>query len=199
MKSTNGVLFWDVSFFRGVHARELKAVTSFMDTIYGATIKGFGEDKMRLKLDRNKGFIVNNYYGLLAGDQMRWKWKPNGAFDIWSYYNKLKDSPSTVFTWKAIWRAKAPRRVSFFVWCVAWNKILTGDNLRLRRLDFVDWCIMCRHCGETVDHLLLHCEMAYRLWSFVFITFGLSWVIPRSIPDLLFGWWNWLGKHSSQI
>ena len=199
MKSTNGVLFWDVSFFRGVHARELKAMTSFMDTIYGAIVKGFGEDKMRWKLDRNKGFIVNNYYGLLAGDQMRWKWKPNGAFDIWSYYNKLKDSPSTVFTWKAIWRAKAPRRVSFFVWCVAWNKILTGDNLRLRRLDFVDWCIMCRHCGETVDHLLLHCEMAYWLWSFVFITFGLSWVIPRSIPDLLFGWWNWLGKHSSQI
>ena len=41
--------------------------------------------------------------------------------------------------------------------------------------------------------------MAYRLWSFVFRTFGLSWVIPRSILDLLFGWWNWLGKHSSQI
>ena len=35
--------------------------------------------------------------------------------------------------------------------------------------------------------------------AFVFITFGLSWVIPRSIPDLLFGWWNWLGKQSSQI
>ena len=49
----------------------------------------------------------------------------------------------------------------------------------------MDWCIMCRHCGETVDHLFLHYEMAYRLWSFVFITFGLSWVIPRSIPDLL--------------
>ena len=58
---------------------------------------------------------------------------------------------------------------------------------------------MCSHCGETVDHLLLHCEMAYRLWNFVFKYFGLSWVIPRSIPDLLFGWWNWLGKHSSQI
>ena len=103
-----------------------------------------------------------------AGDQMRWKLKPNGVFDIRSYYNKLRDSLST------IWRVKAPRRVSFFVWCVDWNKILTGDNLRLRRLNFVDWCIMCRHCGETVDHLLLHCEMAYRLWSFVFITFGLS-------------------------
>ena len=98
-----------------------------------------------------------------VGNRMRWKLKPNGAFDIWLYYNKLRDSPSIVFPWKAIWRVKAPRRVSFFVWCVAWNKILTGDNLRLRRLDFVDWCIMCGHCGEMVDHLLFHCEMAYQL------------------------------------
>ena len=134
-----------------------------------------------------------------VGDRMKWKVKPNGDFDIWSYYNKLRGSPSIVFPWKAIWKAKAPRRVSFFVWCVAWNKIFTGDNLRLRRLVFVDWCIMSHHCGETVDHLLLHCVMAYWLWSFVFITFGLSWVTPNSIPDLLFGWWNWLGKHSSQI
>lgn len=120
-------------------------------------------------------------------DQMRWKLKSNGDFDIRSYYNKLRDSPSIVFLWKGIWRVQAPRQVSFFVWCVAWNKILTGDNLRLRGLDFVDCCIMCRHCGETVDHLFLHCEMAYRLWSFVFINFGLSWVIPKSIPNLLFG------------
>ena len=68
-----------------------------------------------------------------VGDRMKWKLKPNGDFDIRSYYNKLRDSPSIVFPWKAIWKAKAPRRVSFFVWCVAWNKILTGDNLRLRR------------------------------------------------------------------
>ena len=61
MKSTNGVIFWDVSFFRGVHAQELEAVLSFMDTIYGAIVKGFGEDKMCWKPDRNKGFMVNNY------------------------------------------------------------------------------------------------------------------------------------------
>ena len=132
-------------------------------------------------------------------DQMRWKLKPNGDFDIQSYHNKLKDSPSIVFPWKGMCRVKVPRHVSFFVWCVAWNKILTGDTLRLSGLDFVDWCIMCRHYGETIDHLLLHCEMAHRLWSFVFITFGLSWDIPRLIPDFLFRWCNSLGKHSSQI
>ena len=47
-------------------------------------------------------------------DQMRWKLKPNGNFDIRSYYNKLRDSPSIVFPWKGIWRVKAPRRVLFF-------------------------------------------------------------------------------------
>ena len=35
MKLDNGVLFWDVSFFRGVHVRELEALSSFMETIYG--------------------------------------------------------------------------------------------------------------------------------------------------------------------
>ena len=45
MKFDNGI-FWDVSFFRGVHAQELEAQASFMDTIYGASVKGFGEDKM---------------------------------------------------------------------------------------------------------------------------------------------------------
>ena len=34
MKSANGVLFWDVSFFRGVHARELEAMSGFMDTTH---------------------------------------------------------------------------------------------------------------------------------------------------------------------
>ena len=46
MKSTNGVLFWDVSFFRGVHTWELVALSGFMETIYSFSIRGFGEDKM---------------------------------------------------------------------------------------------------------------------------------------------------------
>ena len=67
MKFTNGVLFWRVSFFRGFHVRELEAVSSFMDTMYGSLVRGFGEDKMSWKLDRIKGFMVNDYYSLLVG------------------------------------------------------------------------------------------------------------------------------------
>ena len=92
---------------------------------------------------------------------MRWKLTKNGDFDIRSFYNKLQAPFPIIFPWKGIWKVKAPRRVSFFVWTAIWDKILTDDNLRGRGFDFVDWSIMCRYNGETVDHLLLHCEKAY--------------------------------------
>ena len=130
-------------------------------------------------------------------DWLRWTLTKNGDFTIRSYYHKLHGSTSIVFPWKGIWKIKAPRCVSFFVWTTAWDRILTGDNLRLRGFDFVDWCIMCRCYGETVDHLLLHCGKAYRLWCFVFRIFGISWVPSCKVSDFVFSWWNWLGKHSS--
>ena len=58
----------------------------------------------------------------------------NGDFDIRSFYNELRGSSSTMFPWKGIWKVKAPRRVSFFIWTAIWDKILTGNNLRGRVL-----------------------------------------------------------------
>lgn len=58
---------------------------------------------------------------------------------------------------------------------------------------------MCWHSGEDVDHLLIHCEWAYRLWSYAFRSFGVSWVLPKRVADVLAGWSNWLGKCSSGI
>ena len=68
IKSANGVFFWDVSFFRGLHARELEAMSGFMDTIYSSSIMGLGKNKMYWKLDRDKkGFMVKDYYSILVG------------------------------------------------------------------------------------------------------------------------------------
>ena len=52
--------------------------------------------------------LGDNIPSMDVGDRMRWKLKPNGDFDIQSYYNKLRDSPSVVFSWKGIWRVKVP-------------------------------------------------------------------------------------------
>ena len=44
---------------------------------------------------------------------------------------------------------------------------------------------VCVVAGESVVHLLLHCGEVSRLWSFAFRSFGVSWVLPKRVSDLL--------------
>ena len=128
-----------------------------------------------------------------------WHLRKNGRFDIRSFYEALRDAPQVVFPWKGIWRTKAPRRVRFFIWLAAWNKILPCDNLSKRGYTLVSWCCMCRRNGETVGHLLIHCSVVTALWSWILEVFGIAWVLPHSVSNLLFSWWNALGRHSSDV
>jgi hypothetical protein len=72
----------------------------------------------------------------------------------------------------------------FFAWSAALRKILTLDNLRKRHVIVIDRCCMCKRNGESVDYLLLHCEVARALWNAVFSHFGLSWVMSLQVVDL---------------
>jgi hypothetical protein len=103
------------------------------------------------------------------------------------------------FPWKSIWGVKAPQRVAFFVWTAAWGRICTSDNLMKSGNVMAGWCCMIRGDVETVDYLFLHCGVARELWNFVFRSFGVVWVLPNRVVELLFGWWNWLGKNSSVV
>jgi hypothetical protein len=35
---------------------------------------------------------------------------------------------------------------------------------------------MCKKSRESIDHLLLHCEVARDLWSLIFQLFVVTWV-----------------------
>ena len=48
-------------------------------------------------------------------DTMRWKLRHHGVFDAKSLYHALDGKNDFKFPWKAIWRVKAPGRVSFFM------------------------------------------------------------------------------------
>jgi hypothetical protein len=122
------------------------------------------------------------------GDGLVWNPSKRGLFEVKSYYEVLirKNGPS--FPWKSIWRVKAPTRVAFFVWSVALGKILTHDNLWKRNVVVIEWCCMCKKNGESMDHLLLHCEVARDLWSYIFSLFGIEWVMPRMVLELLTSW-----------
>jgi hypothetical protein len=60
-------------------------------------------------------------------------------------------------------RLKLFRGRLFFAWSVALGKILTVDNLRKRHVIIVDRCCLCKRNGESMDHILLHCDMAFAL------------------------------------
>jgi hypothetical protein len=51
--------------------------------------------------------------------------------------------------------------------------------------------------GETIDHLFLHCRVARELWDNVLTLFGMDWVMPRWVVDLLACWQGKLGRHQN--
>ena len=49
----------------------------------------------------------------------------------------------------------------------------------------VDWHCMYKRTGETIDHILVHYEVASELWGLIFQFFGVEWVMPRRVVELL--------------
>jgi hypothetical protein len=58
----------------------------------------------------------------------------------------------------------------------------------------MDWCCMCRNNGKSIDHLLHHCRVTRELWVF-FRLFGVEWVMPNQMVDLLASWSGCFGSH----
>jgi hypothetical protein len=90
-------------------------------------------------------------------------------------------------------------REIFFAWSVALDKIFTIDNLRKRHVIVVDRCCMCKRNEESVDHLLLHCDVAYSIWIAFFSRFGLFWVMPRHVVNLYACWWTTESMQSADV
>jgi hypothetical protein len=86
----------------------------------------------------------------------------------------------------------------FFSWSMALRKMLIMNNLRNQHVIVVDRCCMCRRNGESVDHLLFHCEASGALWNAFFNCFRLSWVMHTRIIDLYACWWT-VGSTRSAV
>ena len=164
---------WDVVFSRQAQDWELEIVSAFMELLYSCPIRRGSLDEMCWRLSSQKAFTVRSYYSCLL--------QPSGSF----------------FPWKSVWKSKVPTRVAFFTWTAALERILSVDNLRKRRVIIIDWCYMCKAHGKTVNHLLLHYTVAQELWSLIFALFGIAWVMPRGVVDLLSCWSDRFGKSEA--
>lgn len=75
-----------------------------------------------------------------------------------------------------------PSKFSFFIWTAF---LIIMDNLRKRGLIVMDGCFMCKKHGESIDPILLHCEVERALSDGTFCRTSLIWVMPLRVVDLL--------------
>jgi len=59
----------------------------------------------------------------------------------------------------------------------------------------MDRCCMYKKCEKTIDHFLLHYEVARDLWVLIFRLFGLEWIMHQMELELLACWRGQLGSH----
>jgi hypothetical protein len=164
MSFRNDTLHWELTFSRNIQDWELDTMNSFMELIYSTNLDGNGVDTLC------------------------WQQKSKGRFTVRSFYRCLSPTPSLVFPWKGVWNPKVPPRVAFFLWTTVLGKILTADNLRKRKIVIVTWCCMCKDDGESIGHLFIHCPVVKELWDAVLSLFGVMWVMPRRVRNLIEGW-----------
>ena len=145
-------------------------VTEFFSLLHSSGTSRVQHDSLKWRSNNHKLCIVKAFYSILTTQ-----------FDI------------TPFPWKNIWRSRVPSKVTFFVWSAALGKILTTDNLKKKGCVVLDWYYMCKKNGESVDHLLLHCEETRVLWDEIFLRVDIAWVMPMRVVDLLGCWTNMQG------
>ncbi|RVW40781.1 Transposon TX1 uncharacterized 149 kDa protein [Vitis vinifera] len=151
---------WEVHFRRPFHDWELGEVSRFLIHISAIKVQE-GEDSLIWKIERK------------------------GKFSVKSYYRSLKVENSPLFPTKEVWGSRAPLRTRFFAWEAVWGKISTVDMLMRRGWSMVNRCVLCKENEESADHILIHCGKTRKLWTVVLSSFGVVWVFPNSVRNLL--------------
>ena len=125
-----GRIHWDAQFCRPMHDWELESLVFFMNIVYSSSVLG----------------IVPN--------QVCWKPAKSRDFEVWGYYHSL--SPYfCIFSMENDVAIEGFSKDSFFFSCSAsLDKITTTGNLQKKQIIVVDWCYVCKRCGELVDHFL---------------------------------------------
>ncbi|RVX09054.1 hypothetical protein CK203_013954 [Vitis vinifera] len=165
----------------------------------GAPFRTMGQGGWNIRLSRNSNdweldalgellYMLRDLRISLEEDAVIWKGEGHGRFQIRDAYKLLTGSNDITFPNKSIWVDKVPTKVAFFAWEASWEKVLTLDKLQRRGWQLPNQCFLCGCEEENVNHILLHCTVVRPLWEIVLALFGVNWVFPEKVKEMLVSW-----------
>lgn len=121
-------------------------------------------------------------------DRQLWKNGLGGQFSVKACYDHLAIVEETLWPWEMVWYKAIPLKVQFFFWTTVLDKISTLDMLQKKGFILPSVCLLCYNDEKSTSHLLLHCPFAWKIWCGCAKDFGINFIVPRSLMDLLQGW-----------
>lgn len=91
-----------------------------------------------------------------------------------------------VFDWSKVWLAGVPSKVSFCIWLLIRDSLLTHRNLQKRGFSLASKCVLCGGECEDREHLFRRCDFVSWVWSSLA---GDSWCSANlSVMECLLQW-----------
>eukprot|EP00253_Pinus_taeda_P025694 PITA_25694 len=122
-------------------------------------------------------------------DILQWGYKPKGTFTTSEAYKIMcidLTTPDPI--WSKIWGLGSWPKVSFFLWLVGHQRILTWDKLRRRNYHGPSIYVNSKSQEETIHHLLDACPLANQLWEKASFRCQRRCRLPDSITKSLRHW-----------
>ncbi|KAJ9707979.1 hypothetical protein PVL29_000172 [Vitis rotundifolia] len=169
---------------------------------HGGWNLSFARDFNDWELDQVRDLLhlVRDFRTSSEEDSVIWKGESHGRYGVKDVYNLLSGPSDCVFPNRCIWMDKVPTKASFFAWEATWGKILTLDKLQRRGWQLPNRCYLCGCEEENANHILLHCTVVRALWEIVLALFGVKWVFPESVKEVLLTWKGpFVGKKRKKV
>lgn len=130
---------------------------------------------------------------LANDDEIIWSPSKTGNFSVKSFAEELAKADQSIshdITIGKIWKGLVPPRIELFSWLACHGKLNTRAKLAKLRIipSSQDLCPLCNEESECVNHLLLQCNYAWKIWCWWMNLWEMSWVFPSTLKDILHQW-----------
>ena len=125
-------------------------------------------------------------------DSLTWMPHKAGDFSVKSFTIEMtkNSTNNNNRVLQGLWRGLIPHRIELFIWFALLGRINTKVKLISMGIlpphDSI--CILCDQEPESSDHLLLHCQFSWQIWTWWIEIWGLNMAIPPTLKDLFVQW-----------